>query len=796
MAKASEMRFRFENDGKTFYEVSWSELPPVLEIGRSHSCACRLPETDKNASAHHARLEKTAKGVFICDAGSRNGILLLGQRIERRKVEIGDVYSIGECKMAVERDLCAVAAVETYHRLEQLSGAETGKTWPLEKPQTVVGSEFDADIRIPDLMVSRHHAVFEVKDDGSCWVRDLKSRNGTKVNGAKLTEEAQETGRLLKDGDIVSIAYVDYRFLDRRVIHVRSHFLRNFLAVLATLGIALGGWFGYKMLTPDAVGIRLSAEQLAAEGRFDEALAELERSRDARGGEEDADRRKEMKLKIELWKETLTTWEGIKARLSSDAPKLGEINTQFAPIVSSSGDNWKWNATSAPAEGRKARAAHEMLTTLLTARSAFTTSEPTAERIASLLKTCEAAVAAATASQEKYLAAPTAELSDLVSEMRATLGEHTALVAAMSGFSLIDKASETLRALRQVGDANAARAAGRKGKGLPVSPLVANEFRAFSDPVSTLADGFAALEANCRAAARMKWDEYKADLPLPTMEQCLCFSLLSSRRAELAAENAAVAEIIRHFKNFATQFAAAGIALGKMPPDCEKLFDQKRLERVLACDCLEKPAPGYSEKAPTSVYDETVGVHAFFAYLTSLDGEFDASVLEERFRPLLFKVPETLSVVESYLDFTYGRKDERLASAMSRVLGSCAGDDNAALAWAKHAEKLIAARTSFTRGLYRRFLADSTTRAGVIAGGMSCALRGRGTSFLPEELNAKVFESFRTIRKRVGAELLSDAQKTPEQKARVEAKALSIGIPGDSYLKQPWADSVKQGGGK
>ena len=796
MAKASELRFRFENDGKTFYEISWAELPSVLEIGRSHSCKCRLPESDKNASAHHAQLEKTSKGVFICDAGSRNGIHLLGQRIERRKVEIGDVYSIGECKMFVERDMCANAAVEQYHRLEQLSGAEI-KTWNLEKPQTVVGSEFDADIRIPDLMVSRHHAVFEVKEDDSCWVRDLKSRNGTKVNGVKLTEEALETGRLLKDGDIVSIAYVDYRFLDRRVIHVRSHFLRNFLAVLATLGIVLGGWFGYKMLTRDAVDVRLGAEQLAAEGRFDEALVELENSRDARGGDEDSDRRKEMKLKIELWKDTLAKWEEIKSRLSAKSPKLGEINAMFAPIVSSGGDNWKWNATSAPAEGRKARAAHEILTTLLTARSTFTTSETTAERIAALMKACEAAVAAATASSEKYLAAPVTELSDLVSEMRVTLREHTALVSAMSGFSSIEKASETLRTLRKVGDANAARAAGRKGKELPVSPLIASEFRSFSDPVSTLADGFAALEANCRAAARMKWDEYKADLPLPTMEQCLCFSLLSSRRAELAAENAAVGEIIRHFKNFATQFAAAGIALGKMPPDCEKLFDEKRLEKVLGCDCLEKPSPGYSEKTPTSVYDETVGVHAFFAYLASLDGEFDASVLDDRFRPILFKVPETFSVVESYLDFTYGRKDVRLASAMPRVLGSCANaSDNVALAWAKHAEKLVAARTSFARKLYRRFLAESTTRAGVIAGGMVSALRGRGTSFLPDDLNAKVFEGFRALRKRVGSALLSDEQKTPEQKAKVEAKVLSLGIPGDSYLKQPWADSFKQGGGK
>ena len=189
MAKALEIRIRFETDGRTFYEASWSELPDVLEIGRSRSCQCRLPESDRNASAHHARLEKTPKGLFISDVGSRNGIYLLGHRVDRRKGEVGEIYSIGECKMFVERDVFANSGTEeSFNRLEQLTGAESGKMWNLEKSVTVVGSEFDADMRIPDLMVSRHHAAFEVKEDGSCWVRDLKSRNGTKVNGVKLTE--------------------------------------------------------------------------------------------------------------------------------------------------------------------------------------------------------------------------------------------------------------------------------------------------------------------------------------------------------------------------------------------------------------------------------------------------------------------------------------------------------------------------------------------------------------------------------------------------------------------------------
>jgi len=798
MATINEMRIRVEADGKTFYDTALADLPAVLEIGRSSSCGCRLPATDRNASSHHARLEKTSKGLFIVDDGSRNGIYLLGRRIDRRKVEIGDVYSIGECKLFVERDaFSSNGAVETCHRLEQLSGAECGRFWSLEKPRTVVGSEFDSDIRIPDLMVSRHHAAFEVKNDGSCWVRDLKSRNGTKVNGTRLTEEARETGRMLKDGDIVSVAYVDYRFLDRRVVHVRSHFFRNLLAVVVTLGVVLGGWFGYRLLTPDAISIRLYAERLAAAERFDEALAALDSSRDARGGDEDVARRGEMKQKIALWRDTCATWKSIKDSLAGSSPKFSEISVLFSSIVSASGENWKWNATTAPAEGRKARTTHEILTTLLVARSEFTTAEPTAERIMALLRACEGAVAAGKAANESYLATPIAELSDLAEEMRTTIREYSELVSTMSGFAAADMASAIHDALRRTADANSSRAVARLGKGLPVSPLVANTFKMFSDPVSALAESVVVFRKNCRAAAQMRWDAYKADLPLPTMEQCHCFSLLSSRRSELAAENAAIAEIMRQFRNFTTQFAAAGMALGKVPEDCERLFDAKRLERVFACDSLDLAPPGYSDNTPSGVYDETVGVHAFFSYLSSLDGDFDTSILDERFRPLLFKVPETLALMEAYLDFTYGKRDSRLAPTMAQIMDSCSeSSGNIALSWAAHAEKLLAARTVFVRGLYRRFLADPSSRAGVIAGGMACALKGRGTSYLPDDISYHVSRNFREIRKAVGSELLSESQRTPDQKIRVEEHVLAIGIPGDSYLKQPWSDRFKRGGGK
>ena len=50
----------------------------------------------------------------------------------------------------------------------------------------VVGRTTPADIEIPDPGLSRQHARF-TWDDHGLWVEDLKSTNGTKKNGTKIT---------------------------------------------------------------------------------------------------------------------------------------------------------------------------------------------------------------------------------------------------------------------------------------------------------------------------------------------------------------------------------------------------------------------------------------------------------------------------------------------------------------------------------------------------------------------------------------------------------------------------------
>jgi pSer/pThr/pTyr-binding forkhead associated (FHA) protein len=69
----------------------------------------------------------------------------------------------------------------------------------------VLGRSPTCDERIDDLMVSRCHCVFSCHE-GRAWVEDLGSRNGTGLNGDRLTGVQP-----LVDGDILQVGNLAFQ---------------------------------------------------------------------------------------------------------------------------------------------------------------------------------------------------------------------------------------------------------------------------------------------------------------------------------------------------------------------------------------------------------------------------------------------------------------------------------------------------------------------------------------------------------------------------------------------------------
>jgi len=90
-------------------------------------------------------------------------------------------------------------------QLVAVQGPLTGKTYNLQKI-TVLGRSFDADVRVDDLTVSRHHAKVAASPQGF-MIEDMGSGNGTFVNDQEV-----ESATPLKDGDLIRISQNIFRF--------------------------------------------------------------------------------------------------------------------------------------------------------------------------------------------------------------------------------------------------------------------------------------------------------------------------------------------------------------------------------------------------------------------------------------------------------------------------------------------------------------------------------------------------------------------------------------------------------
>jgi hypothetical protein len=69
----------------------------------------------------------------------------------------------------------------------------------LQKDRTTLGRAPDNDIVFDNMVVSGHHCVFDLKGLADVYIEDLRSTNGTYINGKMVKRQR------LHDGDIIAI---------------------------------------------------------------------------------------------------------------------------------------------------------------------------------------------------------------------------------------------------------------------------------------------------------------------------------------------------------------------------------------------------------------------------------------------------------------------------------------------------------------------------------------------------------------------------------------------------------------
>lgn len=87
--------------------------------------------------------------------------------------------------------------------------SEPNVSYPLNCDEILIGRHASADIRLPDLSVSRYHAILTVAD-GIWTITDIGSKSGVFVNGTLVKQ------RILYENDVINLGNRRLIFRRRR----------------------------------------------------------------------------------------------------------------------------------------------------------------------------------------------------------------------------------------------------------------------------------------------------------------------------------------------------------------------------------------------------------------------------------------------------------------------------------------------------------------------------------------------------------------------------------------------------
>ncbi len=209
----------------------------IILVGRERDNDILL-ETDL-ASRYHAELHLEHGRAYLKDCGSMNGTSVNGQKVwSLVPLQGGDVLEIGGQRFRYEDllpqasdakassghqpnqdpqsgettalpSLAAQPAQPTAFtgRLIVTGGPNAGSIFEMKEAAITIGRSSGCQVVIPDASISRRHAQI-VRQESGFYAQDLGSRNGTAINGQRLSEP-----RRLEDGDTLTVGNIPLRYV-------------------------------------------------------------------------------------------------------------------------------------------------------------------------------------------------------------------------------------------------------------------------------------------------------------------------------------------------------------------------------------------------------------------------------------------------------------------------------------------------------------------------------------------------------------------------------------------------------
>ena len=756
----SGIRITLERAGTPLYEIREENYTREIIIGRSPDCTWSLDGIDISASSRHATISRRKSHFYITDLGSRNGIFFQNKRIRERKLAVGDKISLGECILSVEIASEQSKRPSQFHRLVYVN--EKGKRIivNIEKNKMVLGSSSECDLIFQDQLISSQHAEISVKQDGSCWLKDLGSRNGTSVNGAELLPDSE---RMLQDNDLITIAYLDLRFWDASVEHQDSRIWSAVIAITVTVLIIMGGYIVWAKLQPNAEKyIEMVLLEMQG-GRYDNAMKILTDVVPYSDGAGDVEyQRKQLIQQINQWKMTMMTWEAVKADLA--AKRFSQATQRLGAIMREDQNTWTW--LNGAAERRKAERVKALLDACSATNSCLKNAMSTVEDVESAEGMIENALNEASQYEDGYFQLVREYARPFLERIQKALKDDRELKSIIM---LLDKDKPDYKTvisrLESISKDSGGAVKSRAERLLPA--------------VRTLERETAKLMRMVEKVSKLEFKdvlEFGIDLP-----ETIDYST-EMRVGTLKNE---LIKLVNLFKDTSLQLSllyddlvGRGISPGLPQPLLDVFMDETTLADVYRIDTLDMPLPTAARQKPSGNYDELLGVEFFFDYLNSIhEHTMNMNSNELLFKPKLLQLKDNLTAIEKFIAFSDRSENQWFnQSKFADFQNNC--------------KEILKTRDRIIRlHLERKDAPES--REYLISRGIAAFLLSDGDE--KRRLEGELGTAFSALKRKIQKLNKDYTMSLPADQLKIREEIIRKGLPGDAVVKRMWGQRPASG---
>ncbi len=749
--KQEHLHIRLEFNRKVLYEIYDLAASDVITIGRSGDCVWAIPQDDNVASGHHAVIVTRNRRLCIRDTGSRNGIFYQAKRIQEKNLAPGDQIAIGNCTLFVER---VKFTGNTQSELVFLNTDRKGQAVRLDKPRTVIGSDQGCDLVIGEQLVSQRHVELACKADG-CWLKDLGSKNGTFVNGTRLSPN---TERLLVDDDVISISFVDFKYVDGQIEHSKIRIWSSLAIVAITIFVVLAlNWLWTELKSSSDTYLGYARREAAAE-RFDQALEYVQESRSLRGAESNQIAGNELERSLAVWVNIYNSWQ--KAKSNLNAGNWVEASHVLGMITDSDPNIWGWNDTTAPEMRKEAFAVKKLLDAYLSAETAMRD-----DRNPKNLSDLKEAVAVIGSSGKLFGPAPPEYLGKLLSgseALRQQINENLIYLERLDAIlARIESEADNLAVVLSDLDELKQHA----------QPNVRIRIENCMTPLGMLQRAGKQAKLALISLQQLefdKLDQIKQDLP--TLEQCVVNEHIATLRKEQERQFATIRATAAGVQPLVRNLAGFGMLENSTVPECVSIFqDAAVMDRVFACDAFERRMPSRLRTEPAGEYDRVLGIEGFFEFIYALPAPYDQSIYAEfKFQPEIVRFRNLLSAIKTFRTFVDQPQHPWLLSGEIQLLYDKTGTV-----------------LDMRNRLAERYLSENydSFRQTILARAIAIFLSGG-------EIPEKTLESFTRDVKNMRLPLIQRSREyntaDDEEKVVIRDYILQMGIPGDPVVRRMW----------